>query len=96
MTHAARDTKKITVTLPAALIRRLQKQVPARQRSEFVAEALEEHLTLAEQLAVLEESAGAWTEADHPELRTPEDVEHWLAQLRGSWPERLAQLQTGG
>jgi metal-responsive CopG/Arc/MetJ family transcriptional regulator len=96
MAHAARDTKKITVTLPAALIRRLQKQIPARQRSEFVAEALEEHLALAEQLTALEESAGTWTEADHPELRTPDDVERWLAQLRGSWPERLTQLQIGG
>jgi Arc/MetJ-type ribon-helix-helix transcriptional regulator len=96
MTHAARDTKKITVTLPNKLIQRLQKQVPVRQRSEFVAEALEEHLTLAEQVAALEESAGAWTEADHPELRTPEDVERWLSQVRGSWPERLAQLQSGG
>lgn len=95
MSHASRSTKKITLTLPEALIQRLQKQVPVRQRSEFVAEALEEHLALAEQLDALEESAGVWAEADHPELRTPDDVERWLAQLRGSWPERLAHLQAG-
>jgi len=39
MALSGRDTKRITLTLPAALIQRLQKQIPARQRSEFVAEA---------------------------------------------------------
>ncbi|HET7090050.1 MAG TPA: hypothetical protein VFL17_15545 [Anaerolineae bacterium] len=93
MTRASNTTQKITVTLPKALIQRLRKQVPARKRDEFVAQALEERLVVAEQAAVLEETAGAWKDTDHPDMRTPEDIDRWLSNLRGTWPERLTQLQ---
>jgi len=94
MTRTSGNTQRITVTLPKALADRLRKQVPPRKRNEFIAGALEESLALAEQSAVLEETAGAWTDAAHPNLRTPGDVDRWLADLRGIWTERLAQLQT--
>jgi len=94
MARASNSTQKITVTLPKALIQRLRKHIPARQRDEFVAKALEESLALAEQMAALEETAGAWKDADHPDMRTPEDIDRWLADLRGTWPDRLTQLQT--
>ena len=94
MTRASGGTQKITVTLPKALIQRLRRQVPTRQRDEFVAHALEDSLALTEQAAAIEETAGVWKETDHPDMRTPEDIDRWLAELRGMWPERLAQLQT--
>ncbi len=94
MTHTPGDTQKITVNLPKPLLQRLRRQVPSRQRDEFVAQALEDSLALAEQVAALEETAGAWHEAEHPDLKTPEDIDRWLLALRGSWPARLAQLQS--
>ena len=94
MTRSSGSTQKITVNLPRPLIQRLRQQIPSRQRAEFVAQALEDRLALAEQVEALEETAGAWRDADHPDLQTPDDIDRWLTDLRGSWPARLTQLQS--
>ncbi len=78
-------TQKITVTIPVEVLTMMDKLVPARQRSTFIVEAIKEHLELADQLAVLEETAGAWSDANHPDMRTPEDIERWVADLRSTW-----------
>lgn len=96
MAQSQHDHQKITLTLPKALIQRLRQEIPTRQRAEFVAHALEESLALAEQSAVLAETAGAWKDANHPEMQTPDDIDQWLNNLRGTWPDRLAHLQGHG
>lgn len=83
------DTQKMTVSLPKPLMERLKERLPARQRSSFIAEALEERLALEDQLEAIEESAGCWESEDHPELMTDDDIDSWLAELRGSWSTRL-------
>lgn len=88
------DVRKITVTLPATLLARLDDRVPARQRSRFIFEAIEERLALEEQLAVLDETAGAWTDENHPEMKTDEDIERWLTNLRASWGQM--EYETNG
>ena len=50
------DSQKITVSLPKALLARLDERIPSRGRSHFIIEAIEERLALAEQLAVLDET----------------------------------------
>lgn len=77
--------RKITVTLPAVMLARLEERVPARGRSRFIMEAVEERLAIEEQLAALDETAGAWTDENHPDMKTDEDVDRWLANLRASW-----------
>lgn len=77
--------QKITLTLPKALLARLDAAVPARRRSRFIAEAIEERLAIEEQLVALEESAGVWSDERHPELRTEADIDNWLRELRASW-----------
>lgn len=79
------DLQKITVTLPQAVLTRLRAYVPARQRSRFILEAIEERLALEEQIAALDETAGAWSEENHPEMRTEADIDRWLNDLRRSW-----------
>jgi len=59
--------------------------IPTRQRSRFIAQTLSERLVLEEQLLALEESAGAWSDAVHPELADDEAIDRWLAALRTSW-----------
>ncbi len=88
-TRRSLDTHKMTVSLPRPLLERLKERVPARQRSSFIAEALEERLALEDQLEAIEESAGCWESDDHPELMTDDDIDSWLAELRGSWSTRL-------
>lgn len=80
-------TRKITVTVPVELIDRLATYVPARRRSDFIAEAIEEYLTLVEQAETLEATAGAWSAERHPELQTPAAIDHWLDMLRSSWQD---------
>ena len=79
---------KITITLPEELLKRLDTIVPRSQRSHFIATAIQEQLALLEQLAALEESAGAWTDENHPEMLTEADIDRWLAQLREGWAEK--------
>ncbi len=51
---------------------------------------------LQEQLAAIEETAGCWSDEDHPELQTDEDVERWLAELRASWDAHLDAIGVRG
>ena len=51
------DTQKVTITLPKAVVTRLNQLVPTRKRSRLVAEALEERLALEGQLLALDETA---------------------------------------
>ena len=83
--EARTTTQKITVTVPVEVLAMMDNFVPARQRSSFIVEAIRQYLDLAEDLAVFEETAGAWSEADHPDLRTPEDIDRWVSQLRSTW-----------
>ena len=56
-----------------------------RSRSRFIFQAIEERLAIEEQLTVLDETAGAWTDENHPDMKTDEDIDRWLTTLRASW-----------
>lgn len=86
------EAQKMTVIFPKPLLQRLRERVPPRQRSAFIVEAVEEKLALQEQFAAIEEAAGCWSDEDHPELRTDEDIDRWLTELRGSWDAHLADV----
>ena len=77
--------EKITVNLPQELAEQLCQHVPARKRDAFIVHALQEQLALEEQLKVLEETAGAWKDADHPELATGADIAHLSAIFFKVW-----------
>jgi len=36
-------------------------------------------------MSAIQETAGAWDEADHPELATPADIDKWIRDGRGEW-----------
>ena len=78
-------TQKITVSVPSDVLALMDQYVLPRQRSSFIVEAIREHLDRIIDLEVFEETAGAWTEENHPDMRTPEDIDRWLAELRQSW-----------
>ena len=78
-------TQKITVALPKTLLARLDEHIPTRGRSRFIVKAIKERLALEEQLAALDEAAGAWSDENHPDMRTDEDIDRWLEDLRRSW-----------
>ncbi len=78
-------TEKLTISLPKTLAERFKAHVPPRQRSIFIASMLEERLAMEEQSQVLDESAGCWSDDRHPDMATGEDIDSWLATLRGRW-----------
>ena len=75
-------TQKITVSVPSDVLALMDQYVLPRQRSSFIVEAIREHLDRIIDLEVFEETAGAWTEENHPDMRTPEDIDRWLTELR--------------
>jgi hypothetical protein len=82
---SATGFQKVTVTLPKQLVERLNEIIPQRQRSRFIAEAIQEQLITLEQSIAIEEAAGLWKDEDYPHLRTEADIDRWLAELRGTW-----------
>lgn len=84
------DRQKITVILPVSLLKRLDERISSRKRSRFIAEAIEQRLALEEQIAVLDETAGAWSDANHPDMQDDEDIDRWIADLRRSWVQAEA------
>ncbi|MBN2391976.1 MAG: hypothetical protein JXR84_14705 [Anaerolineae bacterium] len=79
------DVRRINVIFPRRLLEELDALVPSGKRSEVVVEATASYLARLKVLSALRETSGAWESADHPDLVTPEDVNHWLEQLRSSW-----------
>jgi len=45
-------------------------------------------------LAVFKETAGAWDDANHPEMATPDDVDRWLRDIRSSWRSEPLMAET--
>ena len=82
---AKSDTQKVTISLPSQVVQRMNELIPARQRSRFIAETLTERLALEEQILALDESAGAWSDARHPDMHDDAAIDLWLTALRQSW-----------
>lgn len=78
------EMRKVTVILPEDLLNRLDMAVPRRERSAFIARAIEEQLAIEGQIAAIEEAAGCWSDEVHPVMKTEEDIDRWLAELAAS------------
>lgn len=81
-------TKRINVIFPISLLEDLRKYVPRRRRNEFIVRATGEELRREKLLQALERSAGAWSDKDHPDLMSVEDVNRYVRRLRETWMPR--------
>ncbi|MCG2769760.1 MAG: hypothetical protein L6435_15480 [Anaerolineae bacterium] len=81
-------TTRINVTFPDSLLEELKRYVPGRKRSKFIVEATEKELHRMRFRKALRESAGAWSDEDHPDLMTAEDVNRYIRRLRETWMPR--------
>jgi len=68
--------------LPEDLLEELRRDVPRREQSKVVAEALRRELRRLRLRKALETSFGAWEEKDHPELAS--GAETFVRRLRKS------------
>ena len=78
------ETRRINVTFPEQLLDELDKLAPPRKRSQIIVKATAEYVRKLKLLAAIKESSGAWDDASHPELATPEDIDQWIREIRGS------------
>ncbi len=60
----------MNLLLPRELADDLYALVPPRQRGRVIAEAVARELRRRRLLAAIEKSAGAWSDADHPDMKT--------------------------
>jgi hypothetical protein len=89
------ETKRINVTFPIALLEELREYIPRRERNQFIIETVEKELRRIRFQQALQESAGAWSDADHPDLMTVEDVNQYIRRLRETvMPKSLLQPST--
>ena len=75
---------------PEAALDLLESVVPPRKRNASIVEATEEALR-RERLRVVLQSLGdkpAWSDEDHPDLMTVEDVDRYVRRLRETWMPR--------
>jgi hypothetical protein len=85
--------RKITVSLPVALLEWLDSKIEGRTRSAFIAAAIEAELDRVETVQVIEETAGSWKDEDYPDLATGKDIDRWIAELRGYSYEPEGQMR---
>jgi len=90
MAVQTKTTRRINVAFPANMLALLDSIVPPRERNRFIVEATEQSLRrerLGKVLAELRERP-AWSDKDHPDLMTAEDVERYVRRLRETWMPR--------
>jgi len=93
------ETKRINVTFPVSLLEELKERIPKRKRNQFIVETIERELRRIRLQRSLREAAGAWSDEDHPDLKTAEDIDRYVRNLRESampqsWDDIVAETQT--
>ena len=81
----ATKLERISIYFPKPLLDDLRKLVPARKRTALIVELTEKEVERLKLLAALEESFGAWSDEDHPELATNEDIDRYVHDFRARW-----------
>jgi hypothetical protein len=82
------------VPIPARIAAGIDKIAGHRKRTAFVVEVLEREMRRREQLEALEQAAGAWADANHPELTNGADA--WVREMRDASVQRLQEIERGG
>ncbi len=80
---------KTHLAIPEDLVAEVDRIAGKRRRSLFIAEATREKLAKERFLTVLEETSGAWTDRNHPELTTAKSVESYVREKRQTYGKRL-------
>jgi metal-responsive CopG/Arc/MetJ family transcriptional regulator len=83
---------KAHLVLPRDLLKEVDQIAGKRKRSLFIAHATDEKLQRERFLKVLDETKGAWSDANHPELRTDRDIEKYVREKRQSYHKPLKRI----
>ena len=83
---------KAHLVIPHDLLEEVDQIAGKRKRSLFIAEATREKLQRERFLKTLEETQGAWSDKNHPELKTGRDMEQFVRDTRQSYRKRLKRI----
>lgn len=76
-------TVKVSISLPEDLWRQIREM--SDNVSGLIAEAMRDYVTRAKLHRALEETAGAWSDEAHGDLKTLEDIEEYVYEIRSGW-----------
>ena len=76
--------------IPQDVLEEVDQIAGKRRRSLFIAEATREKLQRERFLKTLEETQGAWSDKNHPDLKTARDMERFISDKRQSYRKRVS------
>jgi leucyl aminopeptidase (aminopeptidase T) len=82
---------KAHLVFPEDLLQAIDKLVGKRGRSKFVVEAAKKELRRVQFLQALQEAAGSWKDADHPDLKR-KGTYQWVREQREINEKRFKQI----
>lgn len=85
------ETERVNVRFPRELMRELRRYVPPRKRSQVIIAGTAKMLAEIKLKEALKAGAGAWSDESHPDLKTQEDINRYLENLRRSTDERIGR-----
>jgi len=83
------EIERVNVRFPKGLMNELRRYVPLRKRSQVIIAGTARVLAELKRKEALKAGAGAWSDESHPELRSQEDINRYLVELRASTNKRL-------
>jgi metal-responsive CopG/Arc/MetJ family transcriptional regulator len=83
---------KAHLVIPHDLLEEVDQIAGKRKRSLFIAEATREKLQKERFLKTLDETQGAWSDKNHPDLKTTRDMEQFISDKRQSYRKRLKRI----
>lgn len=87
--------ERLNIRMPRELVDELKRLVPARKRSQLIVAATAEAVARLKQREALREQK-IWSDENHPDLATQEDINRYLAEIRASWEKRLRERLSSG
>ena len=82
---------KTHIMIPEGILSDVDQVAGPRKRSRFIVEAIEEKLRHERFAAALRAGAGAWKEANHPDLKTQKGVNRYLTRQRSAVNRRIGK-----
>ncbi len=79
---------KAHLVIPREILEEVDKVAGKRKRSLFITDATREKLERERFLRALDETQGAWSDKDHPELKTSADVSRFVREKRETYRKR--------
>ena len=83
---------KAHLVIPQDILEEVDQIAGKRKRSLFIAEATREKLERERFLKILDETQGAWSDKNHPDLKTTRDMEQFISDKRQSYRKRLKRI----